>query len=249
MKMGSISLDNFSNDEIGLWRDYFSSNSEKYRNQLIDRYMFLADKIAAYYFKRRIGGNVEYSDYQHLAVIGLIQAIENYRVHYGAKFETYASFRIKGSILNSIKYFSEKDSYIDHNKKRKQELADSVCDLSDDNENIFQKIINATLALTYSELLDQTYVYQDQHEVTEKTYDTYTHCELDDIKRLLHNLLEHLPDDEQVITRYYYYYELSFSQIAEIMGITKGRVSQIHKNAMNSIRELYIKSQNFSQLG
>jgi len=247
---GRLAKSSYSDDLQELWQTYFAERSDQVRNELVDRYMALANKIAAYYYGKRIGGQTDFHDYQNLAVIGLIQAIEKFEDNSSAKFETYASYRIKGSILNAIRKFSEKNAFLTQEQIRKRDLIESITLNAPDGEEmgLFEKIIEVTLNLSYSSLLDSALQYDVEQHASTRQLDGYHHCELHDLKRIITDIVASLPKKQQVIVQYYYYYELSFVDISAVIGVSKGRVSHLHKQAIESIRETYNRVVNLSQI-
>lgn len=227
-------------DIQALWREYHAKRSDSLRNALVTKYMHLANKIAGFYYSKRIGGQTDFQDYQNLAVIGLIHAIEKYQPRADAKFETFASYRIKGNILNALRYFSEKNAYLSREQARARELVESLIDIdaSPSESGLFDKILDATLNLSYSALLDGS-IHQEVEESVLNPFDGYHHCEIGELKRIIKDILSNLPKKQQLVIRYYYYYELSFVEIAQLIGVTKGRVSQIHRDAVENVRNFY----------
>lgn len=232
-----------------LWSSYFGQPDSFIRNKLVEHYMPLAKSLAAHYFKSRVGGQADYNDYLHHAVIGLIQAIEKYKPNHNAKFTTYASYRIKGQILNSLTDFSEKNSQIFYAAKRKKELLNSLASMDADDKTIkseLNEITSFTLNLTYSLFISDS-LNNDEQEQTQDL-NAYTNYEIQDIVRTIKKLLELVPHKQKLVLEYYYYYELNYSDIADILGITKGRVSQLHMEAIHSLKSLYKDSLELNNL-
>jgi len=232
-----------------IWEQYFNKRDSVTRNKIVEYYMPLANSLSAHYFKSRIGGQADYNDYYHNAVVGLIQAIEKYKPNKLAKFSTYASYRIKGQILNSIPSLSEKNSHITYIVKRKKELLNSLAQF-DEEEGTFrtelEDITNFTLNVTYSLLISECITNEKFEEKDEIS--AYTHFEIQDVITTIRKLLDLLPHKQKLILEYYYYYELNYLEIADIIGVTKGRVSQIHKESIEGLRALYKESLALNQL-
>jgi RNA polymerase sigma factor for flagellar operon FliA len=233
-----------------LWQEYFVERTDTLRNSLVVKYMDVANRIAAFYYKKRIGGQTEFSDYKNLAVIGLIQAIEKFDPTSAAKFETFASYRIKGNILNSIKHFSEKNALIRHEQMRAAEYLDWLSESMESKQEIdlFERIVDATLNLAYATLLDSSIQFDVDQLLSSSQLDGYHHCEIQDLKRVIKEIVTALPKKQQVIVRYYYFYDLSFVEISELIGISKSRVSQLHSKAIENVREIYNKVVNIGYI-
>ncbi len=85
-----------------LWKQYSESKSSSIREKLIMEYASLVKYVAgrlSIYF----GKNVEYEDLLSYGTFGLLDAIEKFDIAKGVKFETYASLRIRGAIIDSIR--------------------------------------------------------------------------------------------------------------------------------------------------
>ena len=84
-----------------LWEEYSKNRTPEIREKIIIEYAELV-KIVAGRLSMYLGKNVEYDDLVGNGVFGLIDAIDKFDPHKGVKFETYASLRIRGSILDQI---------------------------------------------------------------------------------------------------------------------------------------------------
>ena len=92
-------------DEAGrnkLWTEYNKSKSQEIREQLILEYAPLV-KLVAGRLSMYLGFNVEYDDLVGYGIFGLIDAIDKFDLLKDVKFETYASLRIRGAILDQIR--------------------------------------------------------------------------------------------------------------------------------------------------
>lgn len=87
---------------VKMWEDYAKSHSPQIREQIIIEYASLV-KIVAGRLSMYLGYTVEYDDLVGYGTFGLIDAIDKYDLMKGVKFETYASLRIRGAILDQIR--------------------------------------------------------------------------------------------------------------------------------------------------
>jgi len=91
-----------SNKQLELWKQYADTKNPAIKEQLIIEYSnivkYIAGRLSIYF-----GSNVEYDDLIGYGIFGLIDAIEKFDINKGVKFETYASLRIRGSIIDSIR--------------------------------------------------------------------------------------------------------------------------------------------------
>ena len=111
-------------DEVGrnkLWQEYKKSGSSQIREQLIMEYAQLV-KIVAGRLNMYLGNNVEYDDLVGYGIFGLIDAIDKFNYDKNVKFETYASLRIRGAILDQIR----KMDWIPRSLRQKQKKIDTA---------------------------------------------------------------------------------------------------------------------------
>ena len=90
------------NEKKQLWEEYEKTKSAKIREQIIIEYSPLV-KLVAGRLNMYLGHNVEYDDLVGYGVFGLIDAIDKFDFDKEVKFETYASLRIRGAILDHIR--------------------------------------------------------------------------------------------------------------------------------------------------
>ena len=102
-----------------LWEEFFKNPSAELREQIIIEYAPLV-KIVAGRLSMYLGYNVEYDDLVGYGIFGLIDAIDKFDINKEVKFETYASLRIRGSILDQIR----KMDWIPRTVRQKQKKID-----------------------------------------------------------------------------------------------------------------------------
>ena len=89
-------------DTDKLWKEYQKKPTPELREQLIIAYSQLV-KLVAGRLSMYLGYNVEYEDLVSYGIFGLIDAIDKFNMEKNVKFETYASLRIRGAILDQIR--------------------------------------------------------------------------------------------------------------------------------------------------
>ena len=107
-------------DKEKLWKDYQKKPTQEVREQLIIEYAQLV-KLVAGRLNMYLGHNVEYDDLVSYGIFGLIDAIDKFDTSKNVKFETYASLRIRGSILDQIR----KMDWIPRTVRQKQKKIDA----------------------------------------------------------------------------------------------------------------------------
>ena len=108
-------------DREKLWEEYSIKKTSGLQEKLIIEYTGLV-KIVAGRLSMYLGYNVEYDDLVGYGVFGLIDAIDKFDYSKGVKFETYASLRIRGAILDQIR----KMDWIPRSIRQKQRKLDQA---------------------------------------------------------------------------------------------------------------------------
>src|SRR5574344_1334767 len=104
-----------------LWSEYAKNKTASMREKIISEYSALG-KIVAGRLSMYLGYNVEYEDLVSYGIFGLIDAIDKFDSKKAVKFETYASLRIRGAILDQIR----KMDWIPRTIRQKQKKIDSA---------------------------------------------------------------------------------------------------------------------------
>ena len=104
-------------DREKLWEEYQKKKTPELREKLIIEYSPLV-KLVAGRLSMYLGYNVEYDDLVSYGIFGLIDAIDKFDLGKEVKFETYASLRIRGTILDQIRKWTGFQELSDRNRKR-----------------------------------------------------------------------------------------------------------------------------------
>ncbi|MBP3294992.1 MAG: sigma-70 family RNA polymerase sigma factor, partial [Lachnospiraceae bacterium] len=149
-------------DEAGkkrLWDDYTRLGSSDLREKLILEYAPLV-KMVAGRLSMYLGGTVEFEELSSYGIFGLIDAIDKFDTRKGIKFETYASLRIRGAILDQIR----KNDWIPRTIRQRQKQIDNVMKEIEtaNGRPATDEEIAAALGITDDELLE----WQSQMKLT-----------------------------------------------------------------------------------
>lgn len=234
-----------------LWKSYAETKSPEIREKLIIDYSplvkYVAGRLSIYF-----GTHVEYDDLVSFGVFGLIDAIDKFDLNKGVKFETYASLRIRGSIIDSIremdwvprslrqkskeieKVYSEVENQLGHAATDK-EVADKLGITVDDFSKILTEV-NVSTMTSLDEFLEQNYEIGVEGNNVLKDGIPENYIEVNEIKETLANSITKLPDKEKMVVTFYYYEELTLKEISAIMGVSESRISQLHTKALLRLR-------------
>ena len=220
-----------------LWEAFALSRDPLTRGQLIEHYMPLAKKIAAKVFGLRVNAATNFDDCLQYARVGLIEAIDRYDVSRHIPFEAYSAARIRGAILNGLEHETELLAQRGFWRTRMRERTESL--LGDKQSRperaSLQDLIQVTVGLALGLMLDEA-----AQEVPDERQhaNPYAVAELQQLSREVRRLLPKLPEREQQIIRAHYFELRELQSIAADYGISKGRVSQLHAQALARLRAL-----------
>lgn len=221
-----------------LWRVWQKDGDASVREQLIEAYLPFARMLAAKMFARRTYMELEFHDYFQHASIGLIEAVDKFDRQKGVKFEAYAATRINGAILSGIETLSEKQEQVSARKRILASRVDSLKDVKTDHsdpEALFASLAELAIGLAMGLVLEDSGMYQGAG--TSYADNTYQRIELQQLQSRVVEAVQRLRGNERRVISYHYLQHLAFDEIASILGLSKGRVSQIHKAALQRLRE------------
>jgi RNA polymerase sigma factor for flagellar operon FliA len=237
---------------IQMWQAWKEDGDIEAKKSLIENYLPLVDFVTN---RMAIGlpKNVIKDDLASNGVMGLIDAIEKFDYKRGLQFETYASWRIRGSIIDGLRHGDWVPRSVREKAKR----------VEDAYQVLEQKYMRSVSDAEVSGYL----------QITEKEFTTMLHdisvasiCSLEDpirdeesetrmtllvderaknpdqtvhevyLKESLIKGIERLTEKERTVVSLFYYEELSLSEIAEVMSLSPSRISQLHSKAILRLR-------------
>jgi len=171
-----------------------------------------------------------------------LEAIDRFDPSRGeASFATFAGYRIRGSILNGLEKATEASAQSAHRRRfRLRERTQSLGQLSGEDPHRHRALDFAGM-VDMAILLAMGYVLEDSGQWNpagaDKSNDPYRSVQLERLRTRLKRLVDVLPERERAIVCYHYYEHMEFQDIGAMLGISKGRVSQLHARALQLIRE------------
>ncbi len=243
-------------DEAGrnkLWTEYHKTKSADIREQLILEYAPLV-KLVAGRLSMYLGFNVEYDDLVGYGIFGLIDAIDKFDLMKDVKFETYASLRIRGAILDQIR----KMDWIPRTIRQRQKKIEAAIreierdgghvatdaeiaakmEISEDEYQNWQNQMKVTGVVSLNEFMEQgSDIPEDSNNRSSSFVKPEEAMEKEELKKMLAESLEKLTDKEKKVILLYYYEELTPKEIAEVLEVSESRVSQLHTRALQKMRE------------
>ena len=235
-----------------LWVDYARTKDPDIREKIMLEYAPLV-KVVAGRLHMYLGSNVEFDDLVSYGVFGLIDAIDKFDLDKDVKFETYASLRIRGSILDQIR----KMDWIPRTVRQKQKKIDEAIKSVEmrTGKTATDEEIAEELGLSDGELLD----WQSQLKVTnvislnefveqgaEPVMDAHRNSHFiqpeemisqQELKKMLGEALETLTEKERKVVLMYYYEDMTLKEISAVLEVSESRVSQLHTKAIAKMRK------------
>ena len=186
-------------------------------------------------------------------VFGLIDAIDKFDFDKNIKFETYASLRIRGSILDHIR----KLDWIPRSVRQKQKQLDAaIASLEKEKGvNVTDKDIAEKLGISLEEYrnweslsnisniasLDEFIELGTDGGVKEFRNTTYIEPEEsidnDEVKKMIMDALELLTEKEKKVVLLYYYEDLTLKEVAKVLEVSESRISQLHSKALEKMKK------------
>lgn len=225
--------------EQDLWSSYVRTRDNEVRARLVDNYLGIAKKVAARLFAHRTDESLEFCDYLQYARTGLLEAIDRFDPSKDASFATFATYRMQGAILNGIEKHNERLAQWAYQKRASRDRMDSLASQSDaeEDKDLFAQMTGVAIGLAVGHILESTSIDDIEDESQEKG--PYDSLELMRLREQLRLVVDSLPDRERQIITYHYFEHIPFAEIATFLGLSKGRVSQLHARALGMIRKGY----------
>jgi RNA polymerase sigma factor FliA len=221
--------------EASLWRRFRFERDIACREALFNRYHKLAGIIARHEFRRRPPYGLERQDFEQLAYGGLLEAIDRFDPLRGAPFEAYARHRIRGAISDGLARSSEIASQYSHRRRQEMErLASVAAGPNQGSGDFISDLASMATLLAIGWIAEEGRSAQGgQASPRAEGYDTLAWRELE---ISVTQEIERLPEMERSVVHQHYINGLEFKKIAELLGLSKGRISQIHRAALERIR-------------
>lgn len=238
-----------------LWKCFQNEADRQAREQLIVHYAPLVKYVVGR-LAISLPRSLENEDLLGYGLIGLIEAVDRFDPERNVKFETFASARIRGHILDMLRSL---DLLPRTARRQAKEIEDVIGQLSqslgrlpEDEEVAHQLELDLE---EYHERLRETSwvvvsldqpIHSDNGEVF-NLYDTLEdptvpslaeHLDNQETKQQIVNAILALPKREQLVISLYYNDGLTMKEIGEVMGVSESRVSQMHAKAVLMLRAL-----------
>ncbi|GHV69916.1 RNA polymerase sigma factor WhiG [Spirochaetia bacterium] len=251
--MGSVPLEQKTED--GLWQQYRATKDLKIRETFIKQYAPLVKYVAG---KVAVGmpHNVDFDDLVGFGVFGLLDAIDKFDVDKNVKFKTYAVTRIRGAIFDELRSIDWVPRSV---RQKTREVEDAIGSLEAQlgrtatdheiadslgmDENEFLKTMMKISGTSILSLNDVWFSGDENDRVSigdsiesPASLNPEVEVEKNEIRRVIVEAINDLPDKEKKILVLYYYEDLTLKEIGQVLEVTESRVSQLHTKAISRLR-------------
>lgn len=240
------------------WENWINKRCVEAGNYLVKRYLPLVN----YHVQRisvNLPRNIAKDDLQSLGLFGLYDALEKFDQKRDLKFDTYASFRIRGAILDGLR----KEDWRPRNIREKGKKLDIIIEQLE--QKLLRKATSAEIAIAanmqeeeviqlMNELFFANLLSIDEKKMDVDDKETKANSIKDDKtptpdeelvkKEIIQEMMEainHLNEKEQLVISLFYKEELTLTEIGEVLGLSTSRISQIHSKAIFKLKQLLEK--------
>ena len=249
----AYSMEQKKEDE--LWLQYRKTRDPKIRETFANQYAPLVKYVAG---KVAVGmpHNVEFDDLVQFGVFGLLDAIDKYDPDKNVKFKTYAVTRIRGAIFDELRSIDWVPRSV---RQKTREVEDTIGSLEARlgrtatdheiagamglSEEEYQKTMQKISATSMLSINEVWYSGDENDKVSigdsiesPASLNPEVIAERDEIRRVIVEAINELPDKEKKILVLYYFEDLTLKEIGQVLDVTESRVSQLHTKAIMRLR-------------
>lgn len=220
--------------EASLWRRLRYEQKIECRALLVDRFIAFAKAIARGEQRRRPSLGLERADFEHFAVTGLLEAIDRFDPLNGSPFEAFARPRIRGAIADGAARASESGAQFAFRQRLERErlasIANSEHEIKEPVERLHELAAGLAMGLLAQEALSHA-------AESAQALDVYETVAWRETALAVGEAIAALPKVERTIVEQHYRNSVPFQEIAKMLGLSKGRISQLHRAALGRMRE------------
>jgi RNA polymerase sigma factor for flagellar operon FliA len=221
--------------EAAMWRAHLDAPSAQTRSALFMRYIAFARRAAHDEWHRTGGHGLEREDFEQLANEGLLQAVDRFDATRDARFESYARHRIRGCILNGLTKASEGSSQFSYRKRVERERLRSLRAKADSSVPALERLTDLAVMVALGTLIE-TRAEIEPDNIASDVPTAFETLAWNQLCGEVDKRIAQLPHNEAFVLDQHYRHGLQFQQIAELLGVSKGRVSQLHAQGLAKLR-------------
>ena len=232
--------------ESVLWHRHINERDAQAREALIMLHLPYAKAVAGGLYAKHVNHETDFEEYVQWATLGMIEALDRYDPHRGAQFRTYAHVRMLGAIRNGLEHISERQEQLSLHRKLVAERVAAARKSSSlegekpDAARLMDVMAEISASMMLSFMLDDTGMLRSEESALPDG--SYESVLFKQEQQRVRELIDQLTPREQSVIRLHYLQGLTYEDIARTLGITRGRVSQLHEQALGRMRRLVAPS-------
>jgi len=220
-------------------------------NALLKQYSSLVRRLA-HQMIAKLPANVELDDLIQVGMIGLNDALSRFDVNQGVQFETFATQRIRGAMLDELRggdWMSRGDRRHQraiesavHKLEQKLQRAPSESEIADemgmllaDYQELLGKVRGTQLFYLEDLSGDDGDDFLDRH-VADEGANPLAMLQDQRMREALVDAIGKLPEREQYVMSMYYEHDMNLKEIAAVLGVTESRICQLHSQSIARLR-------------
>lgn len=221
--------------EAAIWRHHLQSPTPASRVALFEHYRPMARQIAYREWHNTGGHGFDRTDFEQLAVEGLLQAIDRFDALRATPFEAYARLRIRGCIRNEVARASEANASYSHRKRLERDRLRSLRAAAAASAEPLALLAELAVKIALGSMLEEWSQVEADQVATDhpSAYETLAWSQM---CSELERRVTQLPKQEAFVLEQHYRHGVPFQQIAILLGLSKSRVSQIHAQGLERLR-------------
>ena len=226
-----------ASEEASLWRSFKNEGCLRARETLFDRYAGFSRSIARRVYREQSWGDIEVADLYQLAFAGLLEALDRFDPSRGTPFGAFAAHRIAGNVRDGINRLSEVREQVAWRARAQRERMRSLADNGAVSpQPAIERLAELATGLALGFMLEDAglFVREERHGASTSAYDSVAWKET---TSRLYTELSALPEREQTILRQHYINGVGFDELASMLKLSKGRISQLHRAALVALRK------------
>ncbi|PWB29829.1 hypothetical protein DCO49_00220 [Stenotrophomonas sp. SPM] len=216
--------------ELDLWRAQ-QQGDKLAKASLVGRYLPWSEALADRIHRRVFSLGIPREDLRQSASLGLLEAMSRFNPERGIPFAGYAIARVRGAVFNAVRESTRHPSGAEATERTHERLHSVRTRAMDDSDSLFDQVVDDIVALGMGFLLD---IEAAQLQAQPCTVQEYAERSL--MSRRLRQAMLQLPERSRLLIEAHYFEHLPFKTLVERLGVSKGRVSQLHHRALSDLR-------------
>lgn len=236
------------------WGDFTPAEQECIARHYAPKVRYLASRLRA-----RLPRNVDVNELISAGSMGLVESFSKFNPEMGVKFDTYAENRIRGAMLDELRRMD----WFPRSLRQKVRQIDSAILQTEQATGKMptEEEISAITGLSQKEVREGMEALQNQlcfsldvienvvsQDEDKRDGEPFGQTAFSELKERVAELVDQLTPREKMVLSLYYSEELNMREAAEVMGITEGRVSQLHSQALGRLRREFLNQHGESSL-